>query len=517
MKKYGIYLAYAPEQDIRNQGLGRLLAFIISGAIDNQTPLVLAYPKWYEEEIKKLCEDQHIDFKQIEKITTNSVPILIRLKSMVEQFGKRKKKQSSILVNLLKISFNAIGKLAIRWLGMSNLFVFLITGVVFLSLFLMLLPVMFVITVSAGLLFVAKKSLRKILGRGYMRVVSAPLRNLRRNMFAHKVFDLIRHQELQRLNTKINQKKDVNAWLIPTLFWPEIESIQAKKVVVAPDIIFYDFPTHFNTPIFARTNKKLMHTIAHADHFITYSRYVKENHLQKPFGIVDEKISVVAHGYSDLSNYLFEQDSLSILQSYQKEKLQSNRYLADFSIKDMRYIFYSSQIRPHKNFLNLLKAYKILLRERFINVKLVTTANLSHDPEVRDYIQKYRLQNDVLSLRNVPSKVLAVLNARAICAINPTLFEGGFPFTFLEAYTVGTPSIMGDIPMTTEMIHDVDLKKVMLFDPFSVQSMVEKIEWGVQNHDELFKMQEKLYLQMKQRSWADAAADYIKVLENVSA
>ena len=99
MKKYGIYLAYAPEQDIRNQGLGRLLAFIISGAIENKTSLVLAYPKWYESEIKKLCEDQHIDFNAIDTITTSGVPLLIRIKHSIEQFRKRKKRNFGIFKN----------------------------------------------------------------------------------------------------------------------------------------------------------------------------------------------------------------------------------------------------------------------------------------------------------------------------------------------------------------------------------------------------------------------------------
>ena len=121
-----------------------------------------------------------------------------------------------------------------------------------------------------------------------------------------------------------------------------------------------------------------------------------------------------------------------------------------------------------------------------------------------------------MGIANVSSKVLAALNAHAICSVNPTLFEGGFPFTFMEAYTVGTPSIMGDIPMTKELIYDEKLQKTMLFDPYSVTDMVEKIEWGIKNKDKLFSMQNELYNQFKQRTWEDCAADYMKVLDDVS-
>lgn len=516
MKKYGIYLAYAPEQDIRNQGLGRLLAFIISGAIENKTPLVLAYPKWYESEIRQLCDDHHINFDHIDTITTSGVPLLIRIKNAVEQFSKQKKRKSGFIKHLLDVSIKSIGKVVIRWLGMSNLLSFILIGLVTLSLFIILLPLMIAVAILTSILLIAKKILSKILRRKYFRLLSSPLRNLRRSMFAHQVFDMIRLQELTRLNDKINKRADVSAWLIPTLFWPEISSIKAKKVVVAPDIILYDFPTQFNTPLFGRTNQKIISTIGSADHFITYSSYVKEEHLQKPFGVSESKISVVPHGASDLSEYLKKEDSLSILKKFQQDKLQADPYLANFNLDNIRYIFYSSQIRPHKNFLNLIKAYKILLREKFVNIKLITTANLNYDPEVSAYIEKHRLQNDVLSFYNVSSKVLAALNERAVCAVNPTLFEGGFPFTFLEAYTVGTPSIMSDIPMTTELIANSKLRDIMLFDPYSVRDMVDKIELGVRNHQQLFEMQNEVYQQMKQRSWADTAADYIKVLENVS-
>ncbi len=516
MKKYGIYLAYAPEQDIRNQGLGRLLAFIISGAIENKTSLVLAYPKWYEAEIKKLCEDHHIDFNAIDTITTSGVPLLIRIKHSIEQFRKRKKRNFGIFKKLLEHGSKIIGKIGMQWLGMSNLPLFLMSGLVLLGIFLAVSPVLLIFVLFYTLFMMTKKVVAKLMSTKALRLLTSPMKSFRRNIFAHKVFDSLRSQELERLSKKINKRNDISAWLVPTLFWPEISSIKAKKIVVAPDIILYDFPTQFNDLFFYNVNKKIKATITHTDHFITYSSYVKEKHLQKPFNIQDDKITVVTHGASDLSNYLAKEDSLTILKKYQQRKLSNNPYLANFDLENMRYIFYSSQVRPHKNFLNLIKAYKKVLREKYVNVKLITTADLNHAPEIYDYILKHRLQNDVLSFYNVPSKVLAALNARAICAVNPTLFEGGFPFTFLEAYTVGTPSIMSNIPMTTEQISDEELQKTMLFDPFSVDDMVDKIEWGIRNSEKLFELQNKLYIQMKQRTWADAASDYIKVLDYVS-
>jgi len=363
---------------------------------------------------------------------------------------------------------------------------------------------------------IAKKLLLKIIQIFNLNILFASLKSLKNNMFAYSIYEKILKQESIRLSKKINQRSDISAWLIPTLFWPDVKFIKSKKVIVAPDIIFYDFSTQYNTPIFSRTNHKLQHTISVADHLITYSQYVKQSHLQLPFGIEDSKVTVIHHGASDLSEDLKNSDELSILKEYQKIKLKNDDYLSDFNLDDIQYIFFPSQVRAHKNFLNLLKAYKILLRERFVNIKLITTAYLDADKEIIEYIKKERLSNDVLGIQNVSSKVLAALNAHAVCSVNPTLFEGGFPFTFMEAYTVGTPSIMGDIPMTKELIDDEELQKTMLFDPYSVTDMVDKIEWGIKNKDKLFSMQNKLYKQFKQRTWEDCAIDYMKVLDDVS-
>lgn len=517
MKKYGIYLAYAPEQDIRNQGLGRLLAFIISGAVDNKTPLVLAYPKWYEDEIKKLCEDQHIDFSKLETVVTNGIPMLLRMKNILEKFSKKEKSSKSYNEIFVQPVKKFLGNFFIHWLGESNIFLFVLIGFIVFGIGIIILPlVICLLGILLPLMFIHRKVVNHPFFSKILHLLSSPLHFFRRNVFAHQVYDKIRVKELARLNRKINKRTDIMAWLVPTLFWPEVKDIKTKKVIVAPDIILYDFPTQYNMGLFFQTNNKIIRTIKCADHFITYSHYVKEQHLQKPFAIDTKNITVIPHGALDLSHYLLKEDSLSILKAYQRKKLKSHPYLGSYCLDNMKYIFYSSQIRPHKNFLNLIKAYKVLLREKFVNVKLVTTANLQYDPEVSSYIAKHRLQNDVLSFYNVPSKVLAALNAQAICAVNPTLFEGGFPFTFLEGYSVGTPSIMSDIPMTREQISDQELAKIMLFDPFSVDNMIEKLEWGIANHQKLFELQKPLADFMRQRTWSDVALDYIQVLEDVS-
>ena len=120
----------------------------------------------------------------------------------------------------------------------------------------------------------------------------------------------------------------------------------------------------------------------------------------------------------------------------------------------------------------------------------------------------------MLSLNNVPSPVLAALNHLAICAVNPTFFEGGFPFTFSEAYSVGTPSVMGAIPVTLDKVINPKLRKHMLFDPTNIEDMVEKIDWAIHHRDELLMLQKPLYERIHSRTWEMVANEYLQVFED---
>ena len=144
------------------------------------------------------------------------------------------------------------------------------------------------------------------------------------------------------------------------------------------------------------------------------------------------------------------------------------------------------------------------------------TCRLEDDATLYDYIHKNRLQFDVLALSGVPSEVLAALNLLATVAVNPSLFEGGFPFTFPEAYSVGTPSVMSRIPVVLEHVREPTLQKRMLFDPRDVESISERVEWAFANREVLYESQRDLYDELSNRDWRAAAADYLALLGQVA-
>jgi glycosyltransferase involved in cell wall biosynthesis len=103
--------------------------------------------------------------------------------------------------------------------------------------------------------------------------------------------------------------------------------------------------------------------------------------------------------------------------------------------------------------------------------------------------------------------LVAAFNALAALSVNPSLFEGGFPFTFCEAYSVGTPSVTSDIPAVREMVIEPELRRRMLFDPYNINDMSNRILWALDNRCELLRMQADLFAAFP--SWETVASRYI--------
>ncbi|OEE76863.1 glycosyltransferase [Vibrio ordalii] len=519
MAKFGIYLGYAPEQKLNDQGLGRLLTFILKGVINNNTHsrIPIAMPKWYEDTFLELIYEHDIDLDNIEIITTDYIPLIFRIREKLRErkfgfFSRIKVKFLPVKFRLANEFFNIIsGGWSFNKLITISALIISISAI----LGILLMPVF----ITAILLFIGMKGVKRITRRYHSTVFSLLDRyksngkDIKNDKLVQKIFERIRDQELFKLAQKLNSRQDIENWFVPTLFWPEIKYLQGRKVVTVPDIVFYDFPVEFRDEYWIKALDRVENTMATADKFICYSEYVKNNHICKRFGVASTDVDVIQHGHVDMSNLLTGTSSEEILKSYIKEYYESDDYLNGFPLHDCDYILYASQCRPHKNILALLKAYKIILRERFIPIKLVLTGRVYDDDIIADFIDSNGLHCDVISLTDVPTKVLAALNKHAICHVNPTLFEGGFPFTFSEAYSVGTPSVMSRIPMVKEIVKEYDDYPNMFFEPTSIASIVDCVSWVINNRDLALELQEPLYENFKRRTWDIVANEYIKSIE----
>jgi len=530
-QKICIVLAYSPTNLLSNQGILRLLLSLVKTE-KFRNRIVIATACWSHRQLKEVLLEAKISLTDIEIILSSRVqPLTITLFSIIYKFYNRLKRKNINKKGRFQQALTKISSHLPKFAAKN--FIFLIIST----------PISAIIcTIKATILIykqiklVATKKL-KLNNSGTQQVypsekktkkdkILKKLKNVKNKLQITKsiklhiktIYNHIKTSEFEKLIKKINRRKNIDICYVPAAFLLDVHSIKKPVVLAVPDIVFLENPTLFIEETYE--NSYSHHTIkknlASKASLLCYSDYVKTSHLIDPYKINKDKINVIKHGNTSLSQHL-KNNPIEILQQFQKEKLNHDTYLSNYHLPSMKFLFYSSQVRPHKNILNLIKSYALLLRRRFINVKLILTGNLERNKELSDYVLKNRLQYDVISFYDIPDEVLAALNQCAICAVNPSLFEGGFPFTFSEAYSMGTPSVMSRIPVVLEEIEDKKLQELMLFDPYNIEDIADKIEWAIHNREELYQLQKPLYEKFMERSWEKVAGEYLNYFDETAA
>jgi len=530
--RVGIFLGYAPEQGIIDHGIGRLLGFLITGVRSRSASaesIAIACPGWYIPQVRELLADLRIPEDAVTIVTTDGIPYILRLRALLRRFGRGRTARPASASRWRDVVVGIGYRLAESWLGTSSTAMFLVLGLLLFLAGLILLPVaVVVLLVSAigaliGNVFVRMAKVFPALER-LMDYATAPLRELRRDKFAIRVYETIRRRELLRLVRKINKGDIADVWYCPAIFWPEFAGIAGPKVVAVPDIVFIDFPLGYLAESSEAVFVKAQEILKADTHLVCYSDYVRDAHLIGRLGVDPGRVSVIQHGLVDMRHYVkgatpqeHRAWAVQAVNSYVRERCRNQPYLAGFDFSDVRFALFTSQARSHKNLLQLVRTWERLLRRDYCGTKLILTCRLSDEPKVFDYVHARHLQNDILEVSGVPAEILAALNMLATISVNPTLFEGGFPFTFAEAYSVGTPSVMSSIPAVLEQVHDPELRAAMLFDPYDGESIGERVRWALANRSRLLEIQRPLYDEMARRDWGVAASEYVEMFSMLAA
>lgn len=151
--------------------------------------------------------------------------------------------------------------------------------------------------------------------------------------------------------------------------------------------------------------------------------------------------------------------------------------LAAFGIRG-DYAFYPTHIRPYKNILTLLKAFKIVL-ERGHDLSLVLTGNLADDAECLAFAREGGLEKKIVLTGEISEAEMYGLYRYAALAAVPTLSEGGFPWQALEAMAMGIPVIVSRIPVVEERLRYHGLQPetcgLPMFDPHDESALAQAI------------------------------------------
>ena len=536
--KIGIYMAYGPNTVLGKEGLGRYIGNLIKGFVNAGHQVTIACPKWSLETIDDLFQDFQINTEQVEFVVSYKTPALWRL---YEKKYKKKHPESKLKEKVLSKVTDILENAFNQFFSISSMVLFMMmmagTALLGIAVGVLLLPVLLLGLIGLFVYKILKMVSRKgeFLIRQKIKSTFTILQTYSQSKWTDWHMALIEKRDAlvgKSLVEKVNHVgKPQDVWFVPALFWPEVVELKGRKVICAPDIVTIEFPMLFSQMRMVPSTKRCQKVLEKETNFITYCEYISNALLIDRYGKKEDHVISIPHINNAMNTYL-EIDVDKKKLNTQKDlttafakavirvakyhyRVSPADYMNTFCTDGMKYIFYSSQARSHKNILTLVKAYEHLLRHKYAKIKLVLTGDYSlpYFEEIYTYVIEHRLQYDILCLYNVTVQELAALYKCAELVVNPTFYEGGFPFTFGEGMSVGTPSVMSDIPQVREVVEPYGLADEMLFDPYDYRAMADKIEYGLQHREELYQKQLPLYQDMAKRTADVVAGEYIAAFE----
>ncbi|WP_223483747.1 glycosyltransferase [Pseudomonas sp. A-RE-19] len=538
IKKYGIYLAYAPGLDLRHEGLGRYLAAFLKGAGDREdVRFVLVCPSWSKEGLEDLFRSEGVSKERFELVSPSKKPMVLRVYEAYIARKKRKRKPG--IFKRISNGLSAIKRAAIdhveqqlvttnSYAGLTLLFM---EGVLLASLLILFSPIVILALIALSFIkfkFVFKRLTRP--ARRYLSRVQRAAGEPKDDAFIFRLYKRMERIESERMLHLIDNLADVKAWYSPTAFWPAFNKIDRPRLMCVPDVVLSDFPVGFSNvggERFLQTYEDVRRSIQTGQHYVTYSNAIKWETLVDQYSIRASNVSVIHHAPNMLNQWVttrgfadLEATSLHYSQTLlasAMRKSSNKNYTVGFANASFKFIFYASQFRPNKNLLMLLRAYEILLRKKYISHKLILTGDPERYPTVKKFIAEHGLENDVLCLHGLTVQELAACYKLADLAVNPSLSEGGCPFTFTEALSVDTPVVMARIAVTEEILDHPELQDTTFFDPFDWEDMALRIEWALSHREKLLTLQKNIYQRLIKRTWTDVVNEHITVLEAISA
>ncbi|MFH1039273.1 MAG: glycosyltransferase family 1 protein [PVC group bacterium] len=175
-----------------------------------------------------------------------------------------------------------------------------------------------------------------------------------------------------------------------------------------------------------------------------------------------------------------------------------------------RYLLAVSTIYSYKNFLNLIKAYQLLISRHDKNIIPLVIVGGNQDPGyfrlMAELIRKEDLHSRVILTGNLAYALAPYIYSRAEIFIFPSYLET-FGHPSLEAMISGVPVAAARTGVMKEILGDAAL----YFDPFSEEEMAEKIKILMDDAELRKRLIEKGKRRVKGFSWEVTARKTLAV------
>ncbi len=305
------------------------------------------------------------------------------------------------------------------------------------------------------------------------------------------------------------------------------EQFQLRKKIPPCDLFW---SPHFNIPIFpinARKRIVTIHDTYHLAHLkqlswpqkfyakifyslatklssrvITVSNFSKSE-LKKYLNVSDGKINVI---YNGVNTKLFRK--ITDRTALEKAKLK-------YGLTN-RFILTVGNIKPHKNLLNLVKAFQHLTQSTQENFKLVIIGKkegfINNDHKLLQMINNdNELRSKVIFTGYIPSMDLPLIYNLASVFVFPSLYEG-FGLPPLEAFASGTPAVVSNRSSIPEVCGD----GAIYFNPEDPMDMAAKIESVLKSANASQPSIERGFEQLNKFSWDLSAKKHVKLFKSLT-
>lgn len=231
-----------------------------------------------------------------------------------------------------------------------------------------------------------------------------------------------------------------------------------KRIAIIHDVNHLVFRTQFSFIQNIYADIFLNAVPKYSDTVLTVSEFSK-NEIDKYIKSKSRNVYVVYPSISDLNTRpLF--DSSDFTKVKVKYNLPEN------------YLLYVGSIRPHKNFINTLRAFEVLLKE-MANQKLVVVGisdyELKNNSDAVDHIAgNIKLKQSIIFTGYVELSHMPILYRKASALIFPSLYEG-FGLPAIEAMEAGCPVLVANSASLPEVCGDAAL----FVDPHNIKNICD--------------------------------------------
>jgi glycosyltransferase involved in cell wall biosynthesis len=181
------------------------------------------------------------------------------------------------------------------------------------------------------------------------------------------------------------------------------------------------------------------------------------------------------------------------------------------------YLLYPTHMTVHKNIGPLIAA-QALIRERFPKIRLVLTGSGTEAATGRATALgsvREAPDPDVIGLGYVSNHEIDSLIDCASVVVNPSLYEAGNG-PGLDAWSVGTPVAMSNIPAFTEHLSAFGVEAAV-FDPRDPADIAAKISDILDRTDEWIKAARRSRAAISEYTWEHVARAYLQVFDRAYA